>query len=271
MKKSLVYIVIIAVLAASAVFYWHRARALSQRLGLIQKRAEESKKKIIIKKKAYRAKIAIVIDDFGYNMNNTGEIWQLGFPVTLSVLPNLNYSRRIAEAARKKGFEVILHLPMEPYEETRLEKGTIMASMTDEEIAASFETAVSGVPGLKGVSNHMGSKATEDERVMSVIFKRMKKKKLYFLDSLVTGRSVCEALSRKLGVRFAKRSVFLDNEPDAGYIRKKLEELAKEALGAGWAIGIGHDRPLTIAVIKQMNARFEELGIETVFVSELVR
>lgn len=273
MRKEIIYIFIIAVLLVGTLFYWQRVRELSHRLGLIEKRIEESKKERVgkIEKEVYKAKVAIVIDDLGYNLNNLKEIWELDIPVTLSILPNLPYSKSIAMAAKKRNREVILHLPLEPYENMRLEKGTIMTDMTDQEIKDALDMAISSVPGLKGISNHMGSKATEDKRVMSIIFKMMKKDDLYFLDSLVTNKSVCRTLSSKLGIRFASRSVFLDNESDAEYIKGQIEELARQALSTDWAIGVGHDRALTIAVIKEMEPELKDMDIEVVPVSEIAK
>jgi len=72
------------------------------------------------------AKVAVVMDDFGYNMNNTDALFAIGEPVTLSILPNLRRSRDIAESARKHGYEVILHLPLESHRnDVREEDGTL--------------------------------------------------------------------------------------------------------------------------------------------------
>jgi len=274
MTKNVVYIVIILVLLVMTIFFWQRSRELSYRLGLIQERIEESKqekiKQVDERGLLGEAKIAIVLDDWGYNLNNLEAAWKLGVPVTLSILPNLPYSWKIAKAANNKGLEVILHLPLEPYESLRLEEGTIMIDMQDKEILRNLEKAISSVPGLMGISNHMGSRATEDEKVMGIIFGRMKKDGLYFLDSIVTSKSVCRNLSRRMGVKFVHRSVFLDNEADPEYIKGQIRELAKQALATDWAIGVGHDRLSTLEAIKEMIPELKDMGIRVVKVSELV-
>ena len=116
----------------------------------------------------------------------------------------------------------------------------------------------------------MGSKATEDKKLMSCILKDMKEYDLYFLDSMVTNKTVCRELSRNIGVRYISRSVFLDNEADAEYIKGQLRELANQAIATGWAIGIGHDRTLTIKTIAEMITEIRNMGIEIVPVSELL-
>lgn len=276
--KNIIYTVIIAILLATTVFYWHRSRELSYRLALIQQRIEKAKSAKVaeqatkerLEQPSCKARVAIVLDDFGYNMNNLKAVWDLDIPITLSILPNLPYSKAIAKAAKEKKAEVMLHLPLEPDEHLRLESDTIMTAMSDDEIGVKLEKAISCVPNLRGISNHMGSKATEDRRVMSTIYKRMKKSNLYFLDSLVTNKSVCKDLAGEMNIKFASRSVFLDNELDKAYIEDQLMELAKKALSTDWAIGIGHDRGLTISTIKETIPALQKLGIEFVFVSDIV-
>ena len=106
-------------------------------------------------------RIAIVLDDWGYNANNLGLIEQIRFPLTVAVLPNLPYSKNVADTLHAKGREIILHLPMEPKNGSGLESNTIMVGMDKRTVSDIVDNAVSGFPYIKGVSNHMGSKATE--------------------------------------------------------------------------------------------------------------
>lgn len=219
-----------------------------------------------------KAKIAIVLDDWGYNVRNLADILEIDEPLTLAILPNLRYSTTVAKKAKEKNFEIILHMPMEPKnDKIRLELNTIYTTMDEKEIRAHLAKALKSVAYASGISNHEGSKATEDERTMRTVFDELKRQNLYFLDSLVTNESVCEPLSRQIGIKFAQRSVFLDNEEDPGYIKKQFEQLIDVAVKTGDAVGIGHDRKNTIKVLKEMLPRFEESDIQLVFLSELVR
>lgn len=218
------------------------------------------------------AKIAIVLDDFGYNMNNTGALFKINSPLTISVLPTLPYSKKIATQARKRNFEIILHLPLEPYsEELNLEEGTIMVDMPPQKVNALLTKAIESVPGLKGVSNHMGSRATEDSDFMKELFKELKKRDLYFLDNLVTDKSVCKEVAKSMGLQIVTRSVFLDNESDESYIEKQIFHTADLAAKTGWAIGIGHDKSRTVKVLAKVIPQLEKEGFEFVYVSDLVR
>jgi polysaccharide deacetylase 2 family uncharacterized protein YibQ len=218
-----------------------------------------------------KGKIAIVLDDFGYNLNNLALLKTIREPLTVSVLPNLGYSQVVAEKLNASGFEVILHLPLEPKEKYSLEKDTILTSMKEEKIKGIISQALKSIPFVRGVSNHMGSKATEDEKTMNIILSELKRRRLYFLDSLVTGASVGRSVSRKIGLGFARRDIFLDNEKDADYIKQQLDKLKARAERLGQAIGIGHDRKLTIEVLKEVIPKFKKLGFKFVYVSDLVR
>lgn len=219
---------------------------------------------------APRGKIAIVLDDWGYNLNNLHILDEIKLPLTCAVLPNLPYSRQIAQALHQRGCEIILHLPMEPYEEYRLEKNTIQISMDKETIKNIIEQDLSNITHPQGVSNHMGSRATSDLRVMEIIFAELKKRHLYFLDSLVSSKSLCFELAKKMNLKFARRDVFLDNTPEREYIKKQLEKLKQKAQIKGYALGIGHDRKLTLETLREMLPQIEKEGYQFVFVSEVV-
>ena len=217
-------------------------------------------------------KIALVLDDFGYNMNSLDLLFGIDVPLTASVLPNLPYSAKIAEELGRRNFEVILHLPLEPHgKAVSLEEGTIMVDMPREEVNALLVKAIKSVPGSKGISNHMGSKATEDRAFMESLFEELKKRDLYFLDNLVTDKSVCKEVAKDVGLNTAERSVFLDNESNVSYIEKQLLRTAEEAASTGWAVGVGHDRPNTIKVLRKVLPRLKKSGFRFVYVSELVK
>jgi len=221
--------------------------------------------------KAVKGRIAIVIDDLGYTSKNLSILDGIKHKMTFSILPNLDYSAQISSQLHKKGFEVILHLPMEPDEQENLEPNTILASMDGPQIKTIVGSCLSGISHVKGVSNHMGSKVTKDQRALKVILEELKKRRLYFLDSFVTSKSLGQKLASELKVRFAKRDIFLDNESDAQYIRGQIAQLKIKARENGHAIGIGHDRKLTLEVLKEELPKIAKEGYKFVFVSDLVK
>ncbi|MBN3038045.1 MAG: divergent polysaccharide deacetylase family protein [Candidatus Omnitrophica bacterium] len=221
-----------------------------------------------------RARVAIVIDDWGYNLNCVKTLRQIDVPVTISILPNLLYSAKIANIAKNLGQEIILHLPLEPEKGGRdyigLEEDTLTCDMDRERVIEVLDKALDDAPSAKGVSNHMGSLATKDERLMAIIFTELKKRDLFFLDNLVTSESICRRVAREKGIRCSARDVFLDNEDDEEYIRGQFKRLCQVALAGGAAIGIGHARPATMKVLKEEIPLMYEQGIKLIFVSELM-
>jgi hypothetical protein len=142
--------------------------------------------------------------------------------------------------------------------------------MSDEKISELFNRAFKSVPHCEGVSNHMGSKATEDRRVMSLVFDELKKKDLYFVDSLVTPKTICMEVAEGLDLRFIKRDIFIDNEPNSDYIRNQLRKTVIAAKKKGYVVAIAHDRPDSLKIIKNAIPELEQEGIRFVFVSELI-
>lgn len=216
-------------------------------------------------------KIAIVLDDWGYNLHNLALLEAIEYPLTVSVLPNLPYSRRICEALVNDGVEIMLHLPMEPQEKLRLEKNTLLTTMSQETVSNIITQDLSSVVYAKGISNHMGSQATQDRRLMESIFRELKKRRLYFLDSLVSAQSLGSTLAEEINLPFARRDIFLDNQEDAGYIRQQIAKLKARAKAYGQAIGVGHDRKVTLEVLKEIMPQIAKEGYKFVFVSEVVK
>jgi hypothetical protein len=229
------------------------------------------KKEAVKFPKVFIGNIAIVLDDWGYSLNNMGVMKEIRSPLTVAVLPNLPYSKKVSQDLHQRGFEVILHLPMEPREKHALEKGTVNTSMGEEEIKRIIAKNLSSLSNVKGVSNHMGSKATSDIRTMEIVFKELRKRGLFFLDSYVTPHSKCREAASKYSLRFARRDIFLDNNNDPKYIRKQLYKLKDKAKLNGYAVGIGHDRENTIRVLKKVIPELEKEGYRFVFVSELAK
>lgn len=216
-------------------------------------------------------KIAIVLDDWGYNLNNLHTLREIKAPLTLSVLPNLGYSRKIAEEGNSLGFEVILHLPCQPNETRALEKNTILTSMDNQTIRSIVNQDLDDIVYAKGLSNHMGSKVTEDRRVMGIILGELKNRHLYFLDSWVSPNTVGLEVARQMKLKAGRRDVFLDNKEEPEYIKAQLYKLMKKAKAYGQAIGIGHDRKVTLEVLQEAIPEMENKGFKIVPVSELVK
>lgn len=220
------------------------------------------------------AVVAIVIDDLGQDVKAAQEVMGLPERVTLAVMPRLPQSRKIAELAREKGREVIVHMPMEAAGrgEKRPAPGMLRMNMTPMEFIAAVNDNLDAVPGAAGVNNHEGSSLTENRQAMTFLMKELQQRNLFFLDSLTTPGSTAHVVAKEFGLRAAKRDVFLDNESDRpATIRKQLAELGRIAKERGQAIGIGHPHPATIAELRKWLPTAAGEGIEVVPLSRLVQ
>lgn len=187
-------------------------------------------------------RVAIVIDDLGNNMSGTDEIMSAPIPLTVAVMPFLPTTKRDAEWAHKVGHDVIVHLPMEPLRGRKnwLGPGAITTDLTDDDIRRRVEAAIDEVPFAVGINNHMGSKATADERVMRIVLDVCKKRGLFFLDSKTNYRSVVSKIAVESGVRVLENEIFLDDVVSTSHITKQLQLIHKRAMDNSLCIAIGH-------------------------------
>ncbi len=239
--------------------------------------AKKEEKAIVVPGKKIPARpiaghIAVIVDDCGYSLQPCDVSATLTAPVTFSVLPDLAHSQEVAQCVHDNGREVMLHLPMEPnnnsdkYPEDYIIKTTMRKTKVERILAESLRS----VPYAAGVNNHMGSKATEDTNIMTIILTALKKEGLFFVDSLVTDLSVGRKVASELQVPFSKRDVFLDNINERSAIEKQFAHLADLARKNGYAIGIGHARGLSLQIIKEQTELLEKEGFKFVTVQELI-
>ncbi|MFQ5586934.1 MAG: divergent polysaccharide deacetylase family protein [Thermodesulfobacteriota bacterium] len=220
-----------------------------------------------------RTRVAIVIDDMGRDMESLRDIRDLGVPITVAVLPYLTHSRKVAEEARAMGSEVLLHLPMEPVDMAHNDpgKGALLTGMNEAEVTAQVESNLDALPFIDGVNNHMGSRFTGDERLMRVALETVKRRgNLFFLDSRTTADSKAYRIARELGLRAAKREIFLDNRRERAYIKGQVATLIDRAKQNGQAVAIGHPHEETISALREMLPLFKDEGVSVVPLSELI-
>lgn len=217
--------------------------------------------------------VAIIIDDMGSGMKELRELVGIRVPLTFSVIPGLAKSRDVADEAHRRGYEVMLHIPMEPvgYPQQRLEANGLLMSQDDGEVERRMRGYLNGVPHVVGANNHMGSRYTEDAGKMRTVLGVLREKGMFFIDSRTSQRSVGYSLAGEMGVAAGTRNVFLDNVQSVAAIRKQLQELETLARKRGSAIGICHPHPTTIQALTTILPEMERGGIRFVYASELVR
>jgi len=198
-------------------------------------------------------RIAIIIDDIGYDLQIAEKFIGLNAPITLSILPHSPQQRKIIRLAREKGLDLMLHLPMEPLEYPGVNPGpgALMTAMTPDALIHQLNDDIDSVPYIKGVNNHMGSRMTASSDQMNQIFSCIRKRELFFIDSRTTADSQARSSARLFQVPFAERDVFLDNVQELEAIRKQFRMLLQKAAANGQALAIGHPHSLTFQVLHE--------------------
>jgi len=222
--------------------------------------------------------VAVVVDDVGYDERALETLARWDAALAVAVIPSAPFASRAVSLAREKGWDLLVHLPMEP-ESGPSEAEAIGVRDDDEAIRGRVLAALAKTPGAIGINNHQGSKATADARVVRAVLGVVKEKGLFFLDSRTTNASVAGTEARAIGVPFLARDVFLDDVA----AETSAKGGAPEALEAAWvralllaakkgqAIVIGHPRKETLAFLSEkLGLLGKKDGPRAVRVSELV-
>lgn len=224
----------------------------------------------------YIGKAVIIIDDMGNQYKPCLPLIKSKYPVTFSILPNCPFSRRISQEGHKSGHEIILHAPMEAWDNesniraSKPGKLFLTTEMDNQKLTVQLENMIKAVPNIIGISNHMGSKFTENSAKMKVVIRILKDKNLCFVDSRTSTNSKGLILAKEFGVLSAGREVFLDNDQSYDQTIKQLVMLMEVSAAEGSAVGIGHPYPSTIKALNNMLPHFENNKIEIVPLSEIL-
>jgi hypothetical protein len=221
-----------------------------------------------------RGRVAIIINGIGVNWDATAEA-MLAFeqPIDWGVLPGLRSSKEIANAARARGIEVILSLPMEPNGYPRVNPGpeAITVDLTAAEVRSRMRRALSSVGEVEGIVSYMGSMATTDADLMRVVLDEVNRRDLFFVDSRSTEQSRVSEVARQLGVRSIASTLFIDDEDmSQEEVAKRLARLMETAVKNGQVVAVGHCYPQTLAALSAALPEFAARGLELVPVSKLV-
>jgi len=217
------------------------------------------------------ARLAIIIDDLGSDRAPAEAVFALGYPLTISVLPNHEHSVDIAKEAHRLGFQVMLHLPMQSVANETPEAQELHPGMPAAEVAALVEQFLQNVPDATGVNNHQGSQATADAALMDELMPVLRDRHLFYVDSRTTAATVAYDTAQEFGVRSAFRNVpFLDDVAEVAAVRKQLELAMRGAREKGAAVAIGHPHPSTLQALREVLPQAHGQGVRLVLVSELV-
>jgi hypothetical protein len=218
-----------------------------------------------------RPMVAIVLDDLGLNRRRMQRVIALTKPLTLAFLPYADNPGEMALAARQAGHEILLHLPMEPTSpDEDPGPNALLTSLGQPELVRRIEWSLARFDGYVGVNNHMGSRFTAREALMSPLMARLKARGLLFLDSLTTNASVGRDLARRYGVPVAARDIFIDNEIQTESIKAQLKRVERCAWRKGHCIAIGHPHRKTLKALERWLPALEGKGISLVPLTAII-
>lgn len=208
--------------------------------------------------------IAIVITGLGVGATKTTDaIIKLPAAVTLAFTPYGSEPSKLVERARAQKHEILLQLPMEPFDYPDNDPGpqTLLTTAAAEQNLDRLLWQMSRFQGYVGVANFMGSRFVTTDSAMQPIVKEAAKRGLAWLDDGTSPRSVAGILAEGQAMPFAKANVSIDTVPTPAEIDRalaKLELLAKEN---GTAIGTASALPVSIERIGNWSKQLESRGI----------
>ena len=202
-------------------------------------------------------RLAIVVDDIGYSRDAGERVLALPKAISIAVLPFTPHAMALAQRAQAIGRDVLLHQPLESEDESFQPIRTLMLNMSPDDIKKEVEAALNAIPGVKGVSNHTGSRFTQDVPSMNALMSVVSARGLFFLDSRTTARTIAMRVASKWGVPALRRDVFLDHDREMEAIEAAFEQALRIANGRGYAVLIAHPHDITLKFLEKRLANLE--------------
>lgn len=220
--------------------------------------------------KATKGKIAIVIGGMGLSAESTKKaVSALPGPVTLAFAPYGKGLQRWINRARRRGHEILLQLPMEPFNYPATSPGPdpLLTGLQPQENLNRLKRYMGRFTGYTGVTNYMGAKFTSEPGALGPVLAELKRRGLTYLDDGTSGRSKTHELGQRLSLGVARAHKVIDRVQDPVQIRANLEKLEAIALKRGVAVAVGSGLPETITEVSQWANTLSEKGIALIPVS----
>jgi hypothetical protein len=220
--------------------------------------------------KANLARVALVVGGLGIGSSNTAEAFaKLPGPVTFALAPHASDLERLAARARGEGHELLLQLPMEPFDYPDNDPGpqTLLTSLAPEQNIDRMHWLMSRFQGYVGVTNYMGSRFTASDAAFAPVLREVAKRGLMYLDDGSAPRSLAGQIAGANNLPFAKAGVVLDAVPTPVEIDRALSRLEAMARETGIAIGVATALPVSIARIANWAKNAEARGFLLVPIS----
>ena len=219
-------------------------------------------------------RIAVLVSGLGIGENATlGAIARLPAAVSLAFSPYGNDLEKTAIRAREAGHEILLQLPMEPFDFPDSDPGpqTLLASARPGENLDRAAWAMSRFPGFVGAVNFMGAKLMSEPGALEPVLKDLSARGLGLIDDGSAAGSKVAEVAAKTKLPTARAEIVIDAvaRPDA--IDAELARLETLARQKGFVLASASTSPLTIDRLSRWSRDLETRGIRLVPVSAILR
>ena len=218
--------------------------------------------------------IAIVVTGMGLNQSGTMEaIDTLPDNVTLAFAPYARSLENTTAAARQGGHELMLEVPMEPFDYPNSDPGpqTLLTGYPPRANLDRLFWLMARFGGYMGLINNLGAKFTSSATDLSPIMEELGTRGVGFIDDGSSNRSLTRQLALANHVPYARAALTLDAVPSRAAILAKLDELEARAREQGKALGTITGLPVSINTLATWAASLKEKGIELVPASALMK
>ena len=215
-------------------------------------------------------RIAIIVAGLGIGTSSTAEaLAKLPAPVTFAFAPYAANVEQLAARARKEGHELLLQVPMEPFDYPDNDPGpqTLLTTLDAGQNVDRMYWLMSRFQGYVGISNFMGARFTASEPALGPVLRETGKRGLIYVDDGSSPRSLAGHIAGANNLPFAKADVVIDAVPTPTEIDRALGRLEAEARARGIAVGIAGALPVAIDRIGKWAKAAEARGFTLVPIS----
>ena len=208
--------------------------------------------------------VSIVVGGLGVGAAKTTEaIMKLPAAVTLAFTPYGSDPGKLAERARAQRHEILLQIPMEPFDYPDNDPGpqTLLTTLNTDQNLDRMTWHMSRFQGYAGVANFMGGRFVVSDAVMQPIVKEAAKRGLGYFDDGSSPRSIAGSIAAGQAMPFAKGDITIDSVPTAVEIDHALANLENMAKERGVAVGVASALPVSIERIGVWAKTLENHGI----------
>lgn len=214
-------------------------------------------------------RLVLVMDDLGNQRSSGLDAIALPWVSTVAIMPGRPFTQELAEYAHELGKEVIVHAPMSNLTDFPLGPMGLTRDHGSQSLLDNLRLAIDSVPFAVGLSNHMGSRLTQDVEAMSWIMRELRRQNLYYFDSRTISGTIAWKVADEHSVPWSMRQVFLDHYQTQEFIAGQWQ-LAQERVANGETVTvIAHPYPETLAFFNDL-ADFPQNRLSLVPLSQIL-